>query len=184
MTKTGPRKTVRLFVAVYPPATVAPRLLARLPEDLPPHRTTTPEQVHLTMQFIGDMPPKKVDEIIESVERSVSGLRAVSLVPLRLITLPRRGPKRLVAVETDAPGSLMELKRRLVTRLAHDPRRDSADRFLPHLTVCRFRAPARMDALDDPLDEPAFPVEEVRLMRSVLLPTGAEHREVASFALM
>jgi 2'-5' RNA ligase len=102
---------------------------------------------------------------------------------LRLITLPRRGPKRLVAVETDAPASVMELKRRLVTRLAHDPRRDSADRFLPHLTVCRFRAPARMEALDHALDEAPFPVEEVRLMRSVLRPTGAEHDAVATFPL-
>ena len=47
--------TLRLFVAVYPPAGVADALLrAAETLDLPDRRLLPPEQVHLTVQFVGE----------------------------------------------------------------------------------------------------------------------------------
>ena len=179
-----PRDNLRLFVGLYPPAEMAEQMLAALADlKLPPHRLTPLDQVHMTLQFIGDTPVKDLDATIESVERARSGLPAIELVPLRLMALPRRGPARLVAAETDAPPTLLELHRRLATRLARNARERPGDRFLPHLTLCRFRAPTRIGALDEPLALAAFPVEEVRLMRSTLHPDGAKHHEVAVFPL-
>lgn len=173
----------RLFVAIYPPPGTASLLVKHLQAlDLPRFRTTPPEQVHLTLQFIGDRAPHEMDEVRESVERSAAGLRAFDLQPIRLITIPPRGPARLIACETDAPPDLLELQRRLAHRLARSPRERAGDRFLPHLTLCRFSPPARARA-DLPLQSPAFPVASVLLMRSILKPQGAVHAEVARFML-
>lgn len=176
--------SLRLFVAVYPPVEAAASLVQRLAAlDLPPHRQTPPEQCHLTLQFIGDTAPSRLSDVVESMERSAAGLDAFNLTPLRLVSLPHRGPARLVAAETDCPATLLELQRRLVLRLAHRPRGRVEERFLPHLTLCRFRSPTRIKPIEAPIEAEAFRVGRVVLLESRLLPSGAEHREVASAAL-
>lgn len=182
MVKAKPK--LRLFVGLYPPEDAA-RAMGGLLDGLglAEHRPTPPGQIHLTVQFIGDTPAGDLDRVTESVGRSASGLGAFELAPERLITLPRRGPPRLVALETDAPPALLELKRRLVKRLASSVRKELADRFLPHFTLCRFARGTRAEPLERSVEVGAFAVGRVRLMRSVLRPEGAEHREVAAFGL-
>lgn len=115
---------------------------------------------------------------MESVERSCAGLRQWTLTPREWIALPERGPARLVAVETDAPPTLLELQRRLARRLATNVRTNPSKGFLPHLTLCRFRVPTRLNAPLPKLDTSAsvpFDVSQVVLVRSVLRSEGAEH---------
>jgi len=178
------KPNLRLFVGVYPPEATA-RAMADLlaAHTLAEHRPTPPEQIHLTVQFIGDTPDAALDSVLESVERSASGIGAFDLTPRRLISLPDRGPPRLAALETDAPPALLELKRRLAHRLSAHVRQEPAARFLPHFTLCRFAKGARAEKLEERVELPEFPVDRVWVMRSVLRPDGAEHREMAVFAL-
>ena len=119
------------------------------------------------------------------MQRAASGLSSFVLTPQRLISLPQRGPRRLVAVDTDAPWPLRELKSRLVTRLARN-RSESRRTYLPHLTLARFRRPDASAAVDEPIAraaELAFAVTGILLMRSTLSADGAVHHEVARVAL-
>jgi 2'-5' RNA ligase len=175
---------IRLFVAAYPPAEVAALLLERLAQfELPPHRPTPREHVHLTLQFIGDVPGAEMGSVLESVSRAAAGLRRFELAPQRIMTLPARGPARLVAVETTAPPALLELQHRLAARLAREPRSRPGDGYTPHLTLCRFRAPSSRLRLDESIAAAAFVVERVRVMRSLLRADGAVHDEVAAVEL-
>jgi 2'-5' RNA ligase len=179
--------TLRLFVAIYPTADAAREMLRALGRlDLPPvatYRATRAEQLHMTVQFIGDTEESALGEIRESIERSGAGLCAFTLTPQRLCMLPERGPPRLVAAVTDAPPPLLELQRRLAHRLARAARPRTGDRFLPHLTLCRFTGSARAPRLEAPLRVSPFQVAHVALMRSILKPAGAEHAEVLRVAL-
>lgn len=128
----------RLFVAAYPPLEIAQemqRVLSQL--DIPDHKKVPVDKIHLTVHFIGDTSKKEMDHTIESVERSRAGLRHFDLVPTQYISLPKRGHSRLIACETDAHPTLLEIHNRLVTRLAHKLRKNIKDRYLPHLTLCR-----------------------------------------------
>lgn len=187
-------KDLRLFVAIYPPqggresdpvrgARDWLRALRKLDPPLANHRPTPPEQVHMTLQFIGDTPEAELDRTVESIERSASGIGRFDLKPLRFMTLPPRGRPRLVALETDAPAPLLELHRRLVHRFARSPRARPADRFVPHLTLCRFTHDARPRDVDVAVDDPLFRVDRILLVRSVLRPQGAEHRALREFQL-
>ncbi len=179
-----PASNLRLFVALYPPMDLVRSLSAALEGlALPSHRPTPPGQIHMTLQFIGDTPAKAMESTLESVAASMAKCVSFSLQVLRLIDLPRRGPSRLVAAETDRPGPLRELQSRLVTRLARAPRGRPGDRFVPHLTLCRFRSPTVIDPIDQELTELSFEVTRLSLMRSTLHPDGARHHEVASFSL-
>jgi 2'-5' RNA ligase len=184
MLRMGSRAGVyRLFVAVYPPADRAAGLMASLGDlTLPAHRVTPTGQLHMTLQFIGDRHEREMTDVIESVERSVAGVRAFELVPRRVGALPEHGAARLMALFTDAPAGLLEGQRRLAHRLA-DPARRSKGRFTPHLTLCRFVEEARPAPAGREVSMEPFPVREVRLMRSVLRPGGAEHAVVHAVAL-
>jgi 2'-5' RNA ligase len=174
---------LRLFVAAYPPRGVAAAMLDLLAGlHLPRNRPTPVEQLHMTLQFIGDRHEREVAEVIESVERSAAGIDAFRLTPRSLISLPERGPARLVALETDAPPGLTEIQRRLAHRLS-DPARRGKGRFTPHLTLCRFAHEERMERLERAASLDAFGVTEIRLMCSVLRPGGAEHRLIHAAAL-
>jgi 2'-5' RNA ligase len=174
-----PVSNLRLFVAVHPPPDIAAAMLAALDAlQLPAHRRTSVEQVHLTLQFIGDTPAGELEAVMESVRRSASGIRTLSLSSQRLISLPQRGPAKLIAMESDAPSDLLELHRRLAHRLASNVRDRDRERFLPHFTLCRFNSPVRDLNIEQPVSIEPFLVKQIRLMRSVLLPAGAEHREV------
>ncbi len=185
---TKPTANLRLFVAAYPPPDLAHALVSSLANlDLPPHQPTRPDQVHMTLQFIGDTPAADVPDVLESVRRATGGLAPFGLAVEDLITLPKKGPARLIAARTDAPSTLLELQRRLVLRLANVTRDKANDRFLPHMTLLRFRAPTPLGRLpENPGFRSAggpFAVTQIRVMRSTLHPTGAEHRLVEAVEL-
>lgn len=173
---------LRLFVGVYPPPEAAEAMLREASLlDLPPGRAASPEQVHLTAQFIGDTPPRALPEVIESIARSCAGLPPISLAPIALRTIPPKRGRLLAAILDDQP-ILTELVTRLARRLARPPRARPSDRFLPHCTLVRFEH-GREATIDAPIAIAPFPVAEARLMRSRLLPTGAEHEVLERFPL-
>jgi 2'-5' RNA ligase len=81
----------------------------------------------------------------------------------------------------DLPAELRELQRRVSARIPAE--RDEGDRFLPHMTLCRFREPARVPPLEGDLRVAPFAVSEIALVRSTLGSGGAVHERVESFAL-
>lgn len=176
--------TLRLFVGAYPDPPVAQAMTALVvPLDLPPHRPTRAEQIHLTLRFIGDTDRRDLERVVESVERSAAGIGTIELRPTRLVGLPERGGARLIALETDAPALLIELHRRLAHRLARHARRNASDRFLPHLTLCRFAAPVRWGIEPREVELPPFTIRSIALMRSVLRSDGMEHLRLAHVPL-
>jgi 2'-5' RNA ligase len=181
---TRPVANLRLFVALYPPVELARALIDHAERaDLPSRRMVREDQVHLTLQFIGDTPSREMDSVIESVQRSASGIGGFALQVEGLIALPDRGAARLVAARTSAPPQLLEVHRRLAHRLARNVRERAGDRFLPHLTLARFTSPAEARPETAPLDLGHFDVHEIVLMRSTLHPEGAEHHAVERVSL-
>lgn len=176
---------LRLFVAAYPSEASARAMLRAVSKiELPPHRLTPPSQIHLTLQFIGDVPARDLDTVEESIERSCAGVPPFTLTPQRLVALPLDAPRvRLVAATTDAPPPMLELIDRLARRLARDPRARPREGYLAHLTLLRFRAPRRLEPLNRALDAPPFQVDRVILVRSVLKPAGAEHQPLREWTL-
>ncbi len=175
---------VRLFVAAYPPREAVERMLeAAAGLELAAHRVTPAEQVHLTLCFIGDTPGREVEAVRESVARSAAGVPAFELTPRRLVTLPERGRPRLVAMETDSPPAMLEVVRRLVMRLARRVRQRPAEGFLPHLTLLRYQHTASPGRVGAAVEMPAFAIDRVALVRSVLTSAGAVHTPVEEFPL-
>ncbi len=136
-----------MFAAVVPPADVLEGLEEFLDprREAAPFRWTLPEQWHLTLAFMGKVPDRALDDLVERMTRA--GRRRTPFT-LRLSgggTFP--GPARakvLYAGVRGEPAAVEELHR-LSTGARAAANRAGADAeggpFRPHLTLARMRRP-------------------------------------------
>ncbi|HIJ79446.1 MAG: RNA 2',3'-cyclic phosphodiesterase [Desulfobulbaceae bacterium] len=175
----------RLFIAIDLPEQVA-QDLGRLCCGLPGARWVAPEQMHLTLRFVGEVDGALFREIKE-------GLAEIESPPfnLRLSGLgffpPRKQPRVLWAgVEPQAPVIALRNKvERAVVSLGLEP---EGRKFSPHLTMARLRETplarlTRYLAGNAMYASPEFTVNEFHLYSSVLTAKGAMHRQEASYPL-
>jgi RNA 2',3'-cyclic 3'-phosphodiesterase len=178
---------LRLFVAVDLPAELRPAVV-HLCQGIGGARWTRPEQLHITLRFLGDTPEDLLADMrVHLRQVRVSGfqlrLRGTGVFP----PLGGRKPARVLWLGLDPPEPLRALKYAVDGVLGPDP--DTAKRgFSPHLTVARFPTRPRHD-LDRFLAEHAefdggrFVVSDFHLYRSTLRSEGALHEIVESFPL-
>jgi 2'-5' RNA ligase len=179
--------TLRLFIAVDLPSALQPAI-ADLCHGISGARWTRPEQLHITLRFLGATPEDRLGELRD-------GLRRVRVPRFRLAlrgagVFPPVGSRkwaRVLWIGLEPPTPLQQLKLAIDGILGPDP--DTAKRgFNPHLTLARFSTRPRSD-LDRFLAEHAgfdggrFVVTEFHLYRSTLRPEGALHEVVESYPL-
>lgn len=186
----------RLFVCVMLPMELAGRALSLGSEELlgrfgaaeqAAHRAVIADHLHLTLVFLGDRHKNEIATIHESIERAVSGQRACELEIGRLMTLPRRQTPRLLAGVTDEPPTLLEVHRRLVSRLIKPVLREKKmTPFLPHVTLLRYEpgtSPVMVDALLAAEKKLRFAMDEIQLVESIATQFGATYKVLRRFAL-
>ena len=176
---------VRLFVAIDLPAAVKHRL-GDLCAGLPGARWVAPEQLHLTLRFIGEVDNEIFADVAEALATA-----SVAPFPLRLSGVghfpPRGAPKVLWAGVEDGE-SAARLHRIIEARLRDLGLPPDGRRFSPHVTFARLKATpiGRVRdflAINGPFATEGFPVSEFHLYSSRLGSGGAIHRIEASYAL-
>ena len=178
MAQTPGEKTMqRLFVAIELPDDVR-RLLVGRQTGISGVRWVLPENLHLTVRFIGEAPQSQVPAIKMGL-RHVSG-HTFSLQVKGLGHFDKRLQTILWAGITPSP-DLAALKRQVDDSLAfHADMRNDDSRFLPHITLGRTKQTDRT-ALKAFAPESGlttgtvFTVESFTLFSSVLVPGGAMH---------
>ena len=176
---------MRLFLAVDLPAELRSRLegLQReLRSLLPQARWVRPEGIHLTLKFLGEVAPERVEELCRCVAEALPRLAPWEVEARGLGAFPSLQRPRVVWVGVEDPsGRLFELQRRLERGLV--PLGFPLERgFVPHLTLARVKGSAR--ALPPRADGfGRLRVEEVVLFRSELRPEGARYSRLRAFPL-
>lgn len=177
----------RYFLALKPPIEAVRHLLDRATIDVEAApglwRLAAEGQVHLTLHFIGSVEPRRMDRVIESIERSAAGLHAFDLRVDRRGTLPDEGPPRVLAAFTDAPPDMMEIQRRAFHRLASREQRARGNRFRSHITLARTSDPDAQSPSESAIEPVLFEVSEIHLIRSDLRASGPLHTPVHSVGL-
>jgi RNA 2',3'-cyclic 3'-phosphodiesterase len=189
---TNDSDTIRAFVAVELPERVLASL-ARIQGDLRGHlgqassavRWTRPEGLHITLQFLGDIPAAMVDAIGEALGSAVADEHVTRLAIGGLGVFPNEKRPRIlwVGLEGDVAGlnGIANAVARALKPLGYSP--DKA--FKPHITLGRVRENARPDevraiaqALAQVKDRMGqhreeFTAAAVSLMKSKLGPGGS-----------
>jgi len=178
---------VRAFVAVFPPPEIR-EALASASRDLPvlgKVRLTDPENLHLTLKFLGDVPQDDLDRVAKALEpirerhepfeAGISGFGAFpSPRKARILWAGiGEGAERLQILARDVEVALEPLG------FEHEDRA-----YVPHLTVGRARGrQVTLEAMETSPPIPDFLVSHVDLVKSVLGKTGATYSTLATYPL-
>jgi 2'-5' RNA ligase len=176
---------IRLFVAIDLPEPLRQQL-ALLCAGVPGAKWVKPEQMHLTLRFIGE-----VDNAVFADIASALGAIAAPPFELQLAGVGTWGDRRKAHVlwvgVKPSPG-LMHLRAKIesaLVRLGIEPDRR---KFAPHVTLARLNgAPesrvAGFLAGNGDFAAPPFPVDQFLLYSSFLGQSGAIHRIEAHYPL-
>jgi 2'-5' RNA ligase len=154
-------------------------------------RWTKPEQIHLTLRFLGNISPETVRDVRTALERACCGTAPLQLRAEGLGVFPDlRRPRVLWLGLAGDLDPLRELQRRIEHETGSwGEREDRA--FEPHLTLGRFKSwsPADGPELERHLNARAqlvaasWTTHEVHLMQSVLGPQGPAYTALAQVRL-
>ena len=185
---------MRLFVALEIPAAVRDNLAAQVAElrelsakvaDKRP-RWVRPENLHVTLKFIGEVSPAK----LEGIRGALSAIRSDAPVQIefrRLGFFPNEQHPRVLWAGLDASPNLSSLARDIDGALETQGIARERRAFTPHLTLARFEPPGLHEKLRAAIQKNgarefgSFQTREFYLIESKLKPSGAEYTTLASY---
>ncbi len=174
----GADERLRLFLGLRLPADVVAELTAWQARELSGGRIVPPENLHVTLAFLGGRPRGELPAILDVLERAAR----VANEP-RLEVERYRETRSVGMLELrDAAGAAGELAGGLHGELAAlGVYRPEARPWLAHVTVLRFRERPR---LRPPLPElEPFAPSDAAAFLSRLHPSGARYEVLESFRL-
>jgi 2'-5' RNA ligase len=180
---------MRLFVALEIPSSVRENLaelLKSLRAVSPKTRWVRPENLHLTLKFIGEVPDAKL-ALIRGALAVMRSDQPVKLDFRGLGFFPNEKHPRVFWAGIEASPNLETLAVDIekATETLGIPREQRP--FSPHLTLARFDPPRLPDQLRSAIQEKAgrdfgsVRTNQFHLIESKLKPSGAEYTTVESF---
>jgi 2'-5' RNA ligase len=157
-------------------------------------RWTRPESVHLTLQFLGDIPPTATDQIASAIQAAASQTHPLALSLGNTGAFPNLNRPRVIWIGLE--GDIDPLRVLAASISDHlKPLGIKPDKpFQPHITLGRIRETARPDDLHSithaltsttnrPTPSQPFTVQSVSLMQSHLQPGGSVYTQLANIPL-
>jgi 2'-5' RNA ligase len=190
----GSSDFIRTFVCIEVPELVRNRIadlqLALRNEEV---RVSwvKPENIHLTLKFLGAVPSNRIPRVVQSVSSAATSVEPFEIEVGGTGCFPSpRNPKIFWVGLVQVPALLKQLYAEIDSRLFREgfPREQKS--FSPHLTIGRVRDPVRArpaaeDLLRHGFDSRRYTATEVVVMRSDLKPSGSVYtvQAVAPFGI-
>jgi 2'-5' RNA ligase len=186
--------TIRSFLAFELPGEIREQV-RQVSEELKKTkmdvRWVKPDNIHLTIVFLGDVREGDISAIGREIEQVCFGFHPFDFCLKGLGLFPdRRRPRILWAGYDGDVERITSLRDVLHERLMPFEIKEEKRDFKPHLTLGRFRNPVKADPqLDgilsrhESLSSPCFQVSELILFKSELRPQGPEYTRLESWAM-
>lgn len=180
---------MRCFVAIELPEEIRRRLgqlQGRLGELDRSVRWVRPEQIHLTVQFLGEVPDRQVSAVCAAATAAAGAAEPFEIVVAGTGCFPDRGRVRVLwAGIPELPPALLAVQQAMEQRYAElgFPRENRA--FRPHLTLGRTREGASASLVRAAVEREVafavgrFDVEALTVFQSILKPTGPTYITLA-----
>ena len=185
----------RTFLAIpIPVGTEFPALTQRLQRNLEHERRNInwckPDQIHLTLKFVGDTPDQDVPKIIEACQKVAQRHQPFTMDFNRTGFFgSNRSPRILWLGMKDEPKALYDLEEDILDAFEDLGYLRDRQNFVPHLTVCRIK-----NLIDKPfflqicngIEQKTYlhaDVKEIVYFQSFLQPTGAFYKTLRRIPL-
>jgi RNA 2',3'-cyclic 3'-phosphodiesterase len=169
---------MRLFIGLPIPPELA-QALTRLTRaiELPKGRWIGPENLHLTLVFLGEV----AEPTLPRIEHELSEFHFApfQLKLTGLNAFPRAG---VLVAEVEPARPLLHLQAKVAASMAHCGFAQEDRPYQPHITLARFRGSLRLSKNQHSLPtslQSSFSADTVNLYRSNLTPTGSHYEILA-----
>ena len=193
MTPENPSGFQRLFIAIAVPPAIRDeigRAQGRLKRNSPPGvvRWTRPEQFHVTLKFLGDVPVDQVDKIQTALAPICAASPPLQLLARGIGFFPNERKPRVIWVGVhDETSHLSDLHRQIDEAVRWLAPTETAGKFSGHITLGRFK-PGHQASTPKVLASAAqfhdyafgaWQACELEIVRSDLTSIGADHCPIA-----
>lgn len=140
-----------------------------------------PENIHLTLKFLGEIDPVRVEDIYEGLKKAAEGISPFSLAAGGVGGVPGLKTPRVIWVGIKESTALTELQKNIDERLEALGFEKEDRAFHPHLTLCRIKSASAGREIGKAslgLAHEAnvvFKAESFVLFKSELSPKGAKY---------
>lgn len=145
-----------------------------------------PENMHLTLKFLGEIKPKKLKEVLETFPPLASGIKPFKIQLSELGVFPDvHHPKIIWAGVTEKTGELLKLVEHIEIEMAKLGFRKETRDFTAHLTIGRIKTNKNIEELGKLiagfqfLEEVRGAVDRIALFKSTLTPQGPVYEQLA-----
>ena len=197
MADDSPTEKLRLFIAIPIPEPVRDEIICvqREMQLLVPGsaaRWTKPDQFHLTLRFLGDVPVAGLQQLKESVATVCRSSQPLRLRAEGVGFFPNLHSPRVVWVGIcDRERLLIDLQKRIGTAVCPFTAEPGEKTFSGHVTLGRLKNLKPTDALKlaahaQTVKDRTFgqwTAHEIEIIRSELFPDGARHTTLKEFRL-
>ena len=153
-------------------------------------RWVRPEGIHLTLKFLGEVEPDRIEGIVHKAEEVIQGVNPFSVRIRGGGGFPAAKNPRVIWIGVeDHSGMLKQLQTRIEAGMAELGFTQEKRGFTPHLTVGRLRSGKGSKTVAQAIDAiktsdlGSMEVREIILFRSLLMPAGAVYTKLHSFPL-
>jgi 2'-5' RNA ligase len=173
---------IRSFLAIEIPRTILKKIEG-IQEDLKSSRAdvrwVSPEKVHLTLKFFGNIDESKIDPIVKSIEEPIRITPPFSLKVRGVGAFPHLKNPRVIWMglvdEKEVLTSFQKQLERELGKIGFEPEERT---FHPHLTLGRMKSSKEREELTGRIERHKeeefgdFQIERIVLFKSDLKPTG------------
>jgi 2'-5' RNA ligase len=174
---------IRSFLAIEVSVPVLKRI-ERIQEDFkssdPDVRWVSPDKIHLTLKFFGDIEGSQIDSIMSSIEKPVQSTQPFQLKVHGTGAFPNPKNPRVVWVGlTEGKEALIHLQKQMESSLEKIGFPSEDRSFHPHLTLGRVKSSRGKGVLSAKIEKyreeeyGEFRIERVVLFKSDLKPSGS-----------
>ena len=144
-----------------------------------------PENMHVTMKFLGDVDERRLESVKNAVSKSVEGIGPFQAG----LSSPEAFGKRVLAIAIDdVSGNLGLIQTRIERGCSQIGFKEENRRFRAHLTIGRIRDVKGTASLTDAhtslqIEPVSFEVDHVTIYESTLLSTGSVYSRLVGLQL-
>lgn len=175
----------RLFIAIDLPQEVKQKLGTLSKSfDFPHARWVKPENLHLTLKFLGRVKEEKVESITLTLKNLTADFPAFTLQTGKLGVFPSLKRARVVWIDLEGGrGEAKKLAHLIDEKLSLLGFEKEEREFQPHITLARLKKPTFLHSLPLVNWSFSFLTKEIILFESVLKSTGPIYTPVSVFPL-
>jgi 2'-5' RNA ligase len=180
---------IRLFIALKIPVDVKNRLIQickELTQNPEQFKWETPDKIHLTLKFIGEVEEELVNSIAEEIAFAEE-YNSFNFNVTRFGFFFRSGEPKILWAGLKTDESIISLVEELNERLSIFSIPVEKRKFKPHLTMLRIKRNPGAEFINSfrryLVDNINFNSNEISLIKSELFPTGARYTEIKKYNL-